>query len=401
MDIKFESLIVDEHFVTNVQKGGAEARKYIDSLLEEYPNQKEEILYAVQFLNTVAADSARLRGIESAEIWENIQQKQNIRKRFISERKRNVFIILSRIAAVAIIIFGFSFYFYHQYSANSFKRIAQNAEVPAEEAMIILSDGSEHKLQNNESSISYNEGGEEIIITESDEKSEKINNTKSTGDGVLNQIVVPFGRRHKVILSDGTVVQLNSGSKLVFPANFTGSTRKVYLLGEGFFEVAKNNEKPFIVNTDFIDIKVTGTVFNVTAYADEPEISAVLVEGSVEVSQKNKIFGNTGFDLSPGQGCFYSVNTEQAKVSEVDVANYIGWKDGWFQFKDQPLLNIVRRIGKYYNRNIQIEGEELAKTLISGKLVLSDRFEDTLDNLIKTLDGTFEINNQETYIIKE
>lgn len=79
----------------------------------------------------------------------------------------------------------------------------------------------------------------------------------------------------------------------------------------------------------------------------------------------------------------------------------MGWKDGWLQFKDQPLINIVRRVEKYYNKEILIKGEKLANTLISGKLVLSDEFDDAVTHLAKTVEGHLERNEKQIYIITE
>ena len=396
MNIKFESLLEDESFVEKVLREDSESEEYIESLLKSYPEKKEEILYAVQFLKFSNVDRKKLSRTDASNIWEDIQNKQKT-----YSIKNQLFSKAWRVAAVALILVGIGYYTYIQYQTNIYKRVAQNAEVINNEAMLILSNGSEYKLENNGSKIRYDSNGEKIVISETGSQTEQIENTKKTQEEVLNQIIVPFGRRHSITLSDGTVVQLNSGSKLIYPAYFRGKTRKVYLKGEGYFDVAKNKNIPFVVNTDYIDIRVTGTVFNVSAYEDEQTASAVLVEGSVEVSQKNRLFNNQKYTLQPGQGCFYSVKTAQSNVNNVDTINYIGWKDGWLQFKNQPLINIVRKIEKYYNKDILIEGEKLAQTLISGKLVLSDQFEEAMSYLTKTLEGRYERNDKEIYIIKQ
>ena len=186
----------------------------------------------------------------------------------------------------------------------------------------------------------------------------------------------------------------------MFPAEFTGKTREVYLKGEGYFEVEKNPSKPFIVKTDFIDIKVLGTVFNISAYADEQIASAVLVEGKVVVLKKNKLFGFTEKKLSPGQGCFYSSVTETSEIRNVDPYDYISWKDGLFLFKDKPLINIVHSVEKYYNQKILIDGEKLPNTIISGKLVLSDDIDEVMQYLAKTLEARYEKNKEGVFSIK-
>ncbi len=393
--MKFEDLVEDESFVESLSGDDSDSKKYIDNLLEKYPEQKEEILLAVRFLKIANADKKKLSRNDASSVWGNIQKHQK------HSSNRSSFTLFWKVAAIAILLIGFSFYTYTQYRSSLYKRVAQNAQIAEKEAKLILSNGSEYKLKNNESTIEYDSNGEKIVISEADTSSEQIVNTKKTQTGGLNQIIVPYGRRHAITLSDGTRVQLNSGSKLIYPANFNGNFRKVYLEGEGYFDVAENKEIPFIVTTDYIDIKVTGTVFNVSAYNDEQTAAAVLVEGSVVVSQKNRLFNNPKYTLTPGQGCFYSVKKSESVVDNVDLMDYTGWKDGWFQFDNKQLIYIVRKMEKYYNKNIVIEGEELAHTIISGKLVLSDQFDEAMSYLSKTLEARYERNDKEIYIIRQ
>jgi len=265
--------------------------------------------------------------------------------------------------------------------------------------MIILSDGSTHKLSAKDSLIEYSANGGEVVV-KNDQQEERLENLTNSKTATINQIIVPFGHRHCIILSDGTRVQLNSGSRLVFPAEFSDKNREVYLKGEGYFEVFKNSNKPFIVKTDFVDIKVLGTVFNISAYEDEQIASTVLVEGKVVVSQKNKLFGLTEKNLSPGQGCFYSSETKTSDIRNVNVYDYISWKDGVFLFKDKALINIVSRLEKYYHKKILIEEGILPNTLISGKLVLSDNIEEVMQYLSKTMEARYEKNEKGILIIK-
>ncbi|MCG6191110.1 FecR family protein [Maribellus maritimus] len=401
MNIEFESLLRDESFVDKITKGGAEAEQYVKNLVLQYPEKKEDILFAIQFIKSTTAEHRRLSGDEASEIWSKIRDRQKLEKITPEKTNRKIFSTIWKVAAGIVILIGLGYYFHSQSDLRSFKQIVESSEKVYEEGVLILSDGLEHKLQKNESAVEYDPSGEEIFITEAGNTEKKLKNPANERQKNLNQIIVPFGRRHCITLCDGTTVQLNSGSQLIFPANFTGNNRKVYLKGEGYFEVAKNSAMPFVVITDYLDIDVTGTIFNISAYEDEKTASAVLVEGSVNVTQKNKLFSNPKYTLEPGQGYFYSINTSKATVNKVDIINYVGWKDGWLQFKDQPLINIVRRVEKYYNKEILIKGEELANTLISGKLVLSDEFDDAVIHLAKTVEGHLNQNEKQIYIITE
>lgn len=289
---------------------------------------------------------------------------------------------------------------YRHLTNDPLKKFAQSSVCEDDHGVILLSDGTTKALKNNESLIDYSSTHGEVLVKNTGED-ERIENHKVMDDAVLNQVVVPYGQRHKVRLSDGTLVQLNAGSKLTFPANFSGHTREVYLRGEGFFEVHKNAKMPFIVKTDFVNINVTGTSFNVSAYEEEGTVTTVLVEGKVNVSQKDKLFSNNTYSLTPGEGCFYSVQNKKSVVKLVDVSEYILWKEGLYNFKDKPLRDVVMRVNKYFNKEILIENEVLANTQVSGKLVLSEDLSEVMQNLSKTVEGRCEINEEGVYVLKQ
>ncbi|WP_372933016.1 FecR family protein, partial [Mariniphaga sediminis] len=290
-------------------------------------------------------------------------------------------------AVIFIILSCSSFFIYQQFVKDPLKQFAQSKVSDSGQAVIVLSDGTERLINSSDSYIEYDPSGGEVIIKNENEEEKRIENRSNLKRAVLNQMVVPYGQRQSVYLSDGTFVQLNAGSKLVYPATFTGSTREVYLQGEGFFEVKRNEKAPFIVKTDYVDVNVLGTTFNISSYSDEDFATAVLVEGKVKVSQKNKLFSNEEFELLPGQGCFYSIGRQNSVVKDVDVNQYIAWKDGLFYFKDMRLVDLVRQVRKFYNVSVQIKGEELANTLVSGKLVLSNNFIDVAEYLARTIEG--------------
>jgi len=213
----------------------------------------------------------------------------------------------------------------------------------------------------------------------------------------MNQVLVPFGQQQNIVLNDGTTVTLNSGSRLIFPSSFTGNIRKVALSGEGYFHVHKDSLHPFIVKTKHLNVKVLGTIFDLSAYEDENVISTVLVEGSVIVFQKDNEKSSV---ISPGEGCFYSVNNKKSEIKSVNVCLYNSWKDGVYLFENESLRDVIKRIGKYYNVNIKINGENLLEIKISGKLIISGKAEDALEYISKTVECKFEKKKDGNYIIK-
>ena len=393
--MEIESLLQNEEFIRMVNEDPMKANGLINDLIRENPDKEESIRLAAQLLRYYQGEQLDINQEKITLMWENILQKSKAKKQTHLFKIAPVW----KIAASVAILLSLTFCFFEYTHTSSMRRYADEKVEVSGEARIILSDGSAHKLKSNDSHIRYNRDGKEIVIEEKDDQSEKLQNQIEEVKSVFNQIVVPYGVRHSVTLSDGTIVMLNSGSKLVFPAKFSKTNREVFLKGEGYFEVAKNLAKPFIVKTDFINVKVLGTHFNISAYENEKSISAVLIEGSIEL-YNNNLFNNKHYIIKPGEGCFYSGNDSEFRIQNVDVNEYVSWKDGFLQLKDQPMENVTKKLERYYNRLISIEDSELAHRIISGKLVLSPQFEETTLFLAKTTksrclqkeDGTYRFS---------
>lgn len=393
----FLSLVQDASFIKMLNES-KDPDKLLEELIQEHPKDKESIRLAFDFIQISRSDLTKMNPDDFDRILKNLQKYSGKKT---STRKFPLISIYLRIVAMVLIILSIgSVIVYYHLKKDPLSQFAQSFNAKDGQAIIVLSDGSTQVLSNNESLIDYKSKQGEIIVKNSNEN-ERIGNHTDNKKAVLNQIVVPFGQRHQVLLSDGSVIHLNAGSKLTFPAEFSGKTRVVYLKGEGFFEVNNNPKLPFIVKTDHIDIKVLGTTFNVSAYDDENIVSTVLVEGKVNVSQKDKLLSNDEFVLSPGQGCFYSDVSGKSVVKNVDVNCYASWKDGFYIFKDVPLSEIVNRVHKYYNFSIYIEGDKLANTMISGKLVLSNDITSVMKYLARTVEGRYEKTAEGTFKLNQ
>ncbi len=161
----------------------------------------------------------------------------------------------------------------------------------------------------------------------------------------------PTGKTFQLKLPDGTNVWLNSSSSLKFPTLFTGNERIVTLEGEGYFEVAKNVQKPFkVLMTDSSLITVLGTHFNVNAYKNESK-EVTLIEGSVNVSK-----AQSSVLLTPGTLVEIS-NSGLGKVKKADVESIMGWKSGLFVFKDANIKNIMSQLEQWYNIKTVYNGQ--------------------------------------------
>ena len=252
---------------------------------------------------------------------------------------------------------------------------------------LVLHDNKEINIQEKESNIEYSSTGDQVNIN----SSEKVAQVAKES---YNTILVPYGKRTKLTLSDGTKVWLNSGSKLTYPVAFVGNKREVHLTGEAIFDVRHNQKKPFYVLTNDYDIKVLGTVFNVSSYEDDSYTSTALERGSVEIKYtSNSIFGNSKIKIKPGTLAVYSHKNKTIRSSNVDVAKYMSWREGKFIFKKERLSGIVKKLSRFYNVQIVINDEDLKNETFSGHLDLKDSIEKVIEIIKETTDLKYEKEN--------
>lgn len=193
------------------------------------------------------------------------------------------------------------------------------------------------------------------------------------------EFYTPAGQRARLTLYDGTVVWLNARSTLRYPHRFDKYERRVELNGEAFFEVAPNEELPFVVNTELVDIKVLGTKFNVFAYEGRNEFSTSLMEGAIKI-YKDKDEDNA-LMMAPNE-CVELVDNKLVK-STIGNADFLLWKEGIYAFDDVPFSNIMRKLELYYDIKIVISNKRLNAYKLSGKFRQRDGVESVLRTLMK------------------
>lgn len=175
------------------------------------------------------------------------------------------------------------------------------------------------------------------------------------------ELVVPAGQRAEIMLPDGTKVWLNAGSQLSYPSFFT-KERKVFLTGEGFFDVAKNEKAPFIVSTRTIDVKALGTQFNVFSYPESDYTSVYLQRGSVKAYFPTS--ETEGVILSPEQ--YLVQRGKEMQLSTMDPDELL-WREGIYTFKKQKLGSIIKKLELYYDVKIIVKDQEILNYEYVGK----------------------------------
>ncbi len=197
----------------------------------------------------------------------------------------------------------------------------------------------------------------------------------------FSSIHSPPGTRSSFHLPDGSKGWLNSGSTLQFPVKFSGKHREVQLEGEAYFDVVSNARKPFVVKADEIKVVALGTAFNVNAYKDD-EISKVTLEsGVVELfKSKDQRLRKQLNRLEPGAQFTYFKELGSHRTKEVDVKKITSWREGKLVFRQDPLAEVVDRLNRWYNVDIQIKDKKLES------LTYRATFQDeTLDEVLKLL----------------
>lgn len=213
-------------------------------------------------------------------------------------------------------------------------------------ATLTLSNGNKVKLDGNNKKALIQQN-DVNIIRKAGGKIVYRSPMESTRAEFSNTLETPRGGQYQLVLPDGTKVWLNSSTILTYPTAFTGKERWVKLIGEAFFEVAKNHYKPFKVLSNGQIVEVLGTHFNISAYPEENKTQTTLLEGKVKIYNHNisKV-------LKPGQEALTKENEDDILISEADIEKNMAWKNNEFIFNGENLKSIMRSISRWYDVDI-------------------------------------------------
>ncbi|OKZ44471.1 MAG: hypothetical protein BHV68_02140 [Bacteroidales bacterium 43_8] len=255
---------------------------------------------------------------------------------------------------------------------------------------LILSDGTVHQITTTMTSTEQIPGfnvNDRIIVQEKQEKCD-------SSLVEYTEIVVPRGGEYSLRLADGTTVILNSETRIRFPNSFIGTERKIFLSGEAYFNVARDETRPFLVEFLGGSVRVLGTQFNVKAYMGQ-NIFATLVSGKVEV-----IAGGDSVILNPGELCEIAANDYSLWVREVDLMTVLAWKNGEFVFKNAFLDQILDELARWYDAEIVYESSDLQGFRFHIYMDRTKTLEEALQVISKIGDITYEIEGKKVIVKK-
>lgn len=212
--------------------------------------------------------------------------------------------------------------------------------------------------------------------------------------------VSPRGSISELILPDGSHIFLNSGSEIRYSVAGNDNKREVFLTGEAWFQVAKMEEKPFVVHTSIYDVNVTGTEFNVKAYPEENEVTTTLEKGTVIVSSSENVKLSDNLILKPGEQLVYDKNLQKSEIAKVNPSWFTSWKDNKLVFVNMSLNDLKILLERKFGVDIEIKDQQILKYHYDGTLK-DETILEVLDILKNTLPIQYHIVGQKIIIQKK
>ena len=286
------------------------------------------------------------------------------RRRERQERRRRIALWASRSAAVLILPLVVAVWYWMGEETRVPEPLAQVAEsddrIVENLPVLTLANGMRMTVGGSAQCIN---GGNGVQILLDEEGQLSYTASDSTRDvEVYNIMTTPVQCDFVFTLEDGTRVWLNAASELRYPVAFKGNSRTVYASGEMYFEVARDESRPFYVwLNDSVRVQVLGTSFNVNAYPDERFAEVTLVEGRVRTYA-----GERSYELNPNQQLRVDRDGGEASVRVVDVYDYIAWKDGQYVFNEKPLFQVAAVLERWYGVRVVFESVEARKSMFTG-----------------------------------
>lgn len=307
----------------------------------------------------------------------------------------------TKYAAILLLLLtaGWFLYLTHEKTGHSSipPTTVSSAPIPgSSKAMLILESGKTIELTQGQSFQLQQDSNTRLNNTDNMLRVETTGTSTANTDN-YSTLAIPKGGEYQLLLSDGSKIWLNSDSRLRFPAVFNGDQRKVFLDGEAYFEVSHNPQKPFIVVTKEMEVKVLGTRFDVKAYPEDNLVYTTLVSGAVKT---NHIYSPDSIILRPNQQCIYNKTDKKMAARNIDPESFLGWVHGRFIFEDESLEEIMKQVSRWYDVNIVYQYPQLAQYHFTGNVDRFDNVSTLLQMIEKTYNISFTINEKNIVVSK-
>ncbi|WP_157207686.1 FecR family protein [Mariniflexile maritimum] len=332
----------------------------------------------VQFAKILDEDAAWNHIVSKLE--HPIRQNQAAKKTVFKSKYIKLVPTFSKYVAIAVFLLNVGYFYQNGYFASNKK-----VSIPSESITLQLENGT-IKIINEDGTTQLLDAKGRIIGTQNGGQL-TYNNDVEKETLVYNTLTVPYGKRFKIQLSDGTNVQLNAGTSLKYPVKFLkGEKRQVFLNGEAFFSVTKDAEHPFIVNSENLNVEVFGTEFNVSAYPEDSDTEVVLVEGSVGMYNNFQTIKEATM-LKPGTKGALNKENRSISTKKVNTQTYTSWMQGGLFFRNMPFKNIAKKIERQYNMKVVITNKQLEDETFNGNFN-----EEPIETILSYFNDSYNIN---------
>jgi ferric-dicitrate binding protein FerR (iron transport regulator) len=384
---KCSDWLADDLFIKTMPTPKGKMRLYWQRLMDEGEIDPDEFIAAISMLEAVAKHKPKMSQESKYMLWKRIAATRRP-----LWRKRSTKMFLGILLAAACLA-GIIFYVLPLLTENTEKgiiyadfQVINRQEI--DEEITIVTKNKQLKLDGDNPNVSYDSAGklsvnQQTMTHESEEN--------KAAEPTINHINVPFGKRAQLKLSDGTLLWLNTGTKVVYPNVFAGNKREIFVDGEIYIDVKPDADHPFIVKTNGLEICVLGTEFNLSAYQKDELKQVVLISGSVEVNQNG-----VGLHMKPGQ--MYSVSKlSNSLKTVVDTELYTSWRKGIYIFDDEPIEGILLKLARYYNVTMILPQAPSGVTCY-GKLKLKEELPSLLNSLSQIASFNFSVKDNQYWI---
>lgn len=363
----------------------------MEAFRDKYRGREDEIEFAAVLIRSLGAVAERQ---ETSEEYKRQRYEAMLARLRNPEKWNPVFRFTRRFfvgaaCILSLLLVGIGFYLHRSFREGG-REVLAYADVDSlkhcANVRIIVGDDTLLEVKGENAEIKVGKDGALLV---DNRQVARIDRPFRHEKASVSRIVVPYGKRSRMILPDSSCVWINSGSCISYRSDFL-TDRRLEVEGEVFLDVKKDGKHPFKVESNRLKVCVLGTAFNVKDYADEAASAVVLVRGSVEVKA-----GDAAERLQPGQ-CL-SAEKDKVRVEEVDVYSYVCWKDNKMNFDNRPLKDIIRNLSRYYNIRIEVSGE-CADERCSGSLDLGSPFPEVLETVSKVVPFYVERRDNVIYL---
>lgn len=324
----------------------------------------------------------------------NSDALKRVREEIKVRRRRQLWIQVVAVASV-VILFALSFIFFYLPKSEKVSPVLAKVHAGGTKATLIVADGIQVDLTQDNLQEVIGQYGATVL---EDKKNELRYDNVEVNEGieekpVFHTISAPVGGEYHFTLADGTMVWLNSSSKLIFPTRFTGANREVIAEGEVYFEVQHDENKPFIVRINDVSVRVLGTKFCVSAYPENEGIMTTLVQGAVQVTS-----GSNQVVLKPGYQAVVDQRSGTISQRAVELSLYTSWVRGVFEYENMELDDIVVQLARWYDVQFTFSAPEYKKRRFTGVVRKYEDLNGVLEMIEKTTNVKFIINGRNVTI---